>query len=67
MDGSLPVNVSLYHHIMPDSSDGHFIQRDTVTELLRGSATDHTLGIVAAEQQRCDVQNDAVNEFVSQK
>ena len=67
MVGPLSVNVRLYHHIMPDSSDGHLFQRYSVTESSRPNASDHTLGVIATEQQGCYVQDDAVNEPASEK
>jgi hypothetical protein len=52
---------------MPDSPDGHLIERHSVTEMSRRSASDQSHGIMAAEQRGRYVQDDAVDQVASEE
>ncbi len=57
------MKISLYHHIMPGPANGDTVEEQAFTEMLRRHATDQSLGIIASEQQRGDIEDKTVDEI----
>ena len=59
------VNIRLYHHIMSRRANGDALEDYALSEMLWREPPNQSLGILASQQQRSDIEDHTVGQVVS--